>query len=290
MKFADPTNDIAFKKIFGDENKTEILISFLNAVLGFENRDKIEEITILNSYQHPDIMELKNTILDIKAQDGNHNRFIVEMQVDKDVSVAKRSLYYTSKSYVAQIKKAENYKKLKKVYFIGILNFSIFDNSNYISRHLILDNETLKQEIKDFEFTFVELPKFDKKLKELETVIEKWIFFIKNASNFEMIPQELGSIEEFKEAFETARYYQWTENEMEVYDYLQIREGRRISELDTAREDGEMKGKIEGKIEGKMEGKIEEKIATAKIALNQGLDIDMIILLTGLSIEEIKKL
>ena len=30
MKFADPKNDIAFKKIFGDENKTEVLISFLN--------------------------------------------------------------------------------------------------------------------------------------------------------------------------------------------------------------------------------------------------------------------
>jgi len=27
MKFADPKNDIAFRKIFGDENKKEILTS-----------------------------------------------------------------------------------------------------------------------------------------------------------------------------------------------------------------------------------------------------------------------
>ncbi|MBT4605991.1 MAG: transposase, partial [Thiotrichales bacterium] len=36
MKFADPKNDIAFKKIFGDKNKTAVLISFLNAILEFE--------------------------------------------------------------------------------------------------------------------------------------------------------------------------------------------------------------------------------------------------------------
>ncbi|RUM55609.1 MAG: transposase, partial [Nautilia sp.] len=33
MKFADPKNDLAFKKIFGDEKHKNILISFLNAVL-----------------------------------------------------------------------------------------------------------------------------------------------------------------------------------------------------------------------------------------------------------------
>jgi len=34
MKFVDIKNDIAFRKIFGNENKKEILIYFLNAVLG----------------------------------------------------------------------------------------------------------------------------------------------------------------------------------------------------------------------------------------------------------------
>ncbi|MEA3229118.1 MAG: PD-(D/E)XK nuclease family transposase, partial [Campylobacterota bacterium] len=38
MKFADPKNDLAFKKIFGNENKKEILISFLNSVLDFKEK------------------------------------------------------------------------------------------------------------------------------------------------------------------------------------------------------------------------------------------------------------
>lgn len=38
MKFADV---IAFRKIFGNENKKEVLISFLNAILDFEEKHKI---------------------------------------------------------------------------------------------------------------------------------------------------------------------------------------------------------------------------------------------------------
>jgi hypothetical protein len=36
MEFADVKNDIAFRKIFGNDNRKESLISFLNAVLAFE--------------------------------------------------------------------------------------------------------------------------------------------------------------------------------------------------------------------------------------------------------------
>ena len=46
MKFVDPKNDLAFKKIFGNENKKEILISFLNAVLDFKEEKKIVDVTI----------------------------------------------------------------------------------------------------------------------------------------------------------------------------------------------------------------------------------------------------
>ena len=44
MQFADIKNDIAFRKIFGNENKKEILISFLNAVLKLEGTSKINDI------------------------------------------------------------------------------------------------------------------------------------------------------------------------------------------------------------------------------------------------------
>ena len=242
MKFANPTNDVAFKKIFGDENHTEILISFLNSALDFKGANQIRSITIANPYQVPKIEELKNTILDINAIDGNNNHFVVEMQVEKDKEFAKRSLYYTSKSYVNQIDKGEQYRKLKKVYFVGILDFEIFENGDYISRHLILNKKTFKQEIRDFEFTFIELDKFNYELEQCDTIIKKWVYFIKNAQRFELIPKEYQDIDEFNTACEIAIQHKWSKKEMETYDYVFMQNWKQQSIIDTAKEDGYSSG------------------------------------------------
>ena len=274
MKFADPKNDIAFKKIFGDENKTEVLISFLNSILDFKNTKQIKSLTIVNPYQVPKIEDLKNTILDIKAINKDDEEFIVEMQVEKDKNFAKRSLYYTSKSYVNQLDKAEKYPTLKKVYFIGILDFAIFETKDYISRHLILDTKTLKQELKDFEFNFIELKKFTLSLQECNTLAKKWIYFIKNAESLKLIPKEYENIEEFKTAFETAKIYNWDKDELEVYDYVSMQEGKRISEIETARLDGIEKGKLE----------------VAKNLLLANVNIEIIKQTTNLTTQEIQNL
>jgi len=278
MKFADPTNDMAFKKIFGDENKTEVLISFLNSILDFKNNKLIKFVTIANPYQIPQIKDLKNTIVDVKAINQDNEEFIVEMQVEKDKNFAKRSLYYTSKSYINQIEKGEEYYKLKKVYFIGILDFAIFDTEDYLSRHLIVDEKTLKQELKDFEFSFIELKKFKLNLNECDTIAKKWIYFIQNADNFEVIPKEYEDIKEFKEAFSIATQYNWSEKELEIYDYVSMQNGKRISELLTAKEEGIEQGEKNAKIE------------IAKVSLKNGLDIDTISLITGLTIADIETL
>ncbi len=281
MRFADPKNDIAFKKIFADENKTEVLISFLNSILDFKGKRLIKSVKIANPYQVPKIKDLKNTILDIKAVNQNNEEFIVEMQIEKDIHFAKRSLYYTSKSYVQQIKKAEEYPSLKKVYFIGILDFAIFETEDFISRHLILDEKTKKQELKDFEFTFIELKKFNLKIEECDTAAKKWIYFIKNAENLEMIPKEYENIEEFKTAFLTAQIYNWNREELEIYDYVSMQEGKRLSELETA--------KLEGEKRGIKKGERKKQIEIAKNLLDV-LDIETIAQKTGLSKKEIEEL
>lgn len=274
MKFADPKNDVAFKKIFGDEHKKEILISFLNAILDFKDEKEIVDIEILNPYQVPKIEELKETILDIRATDRSKNQFIVEMQKNDKGDFHKRSLYYTSKAYVNQLDGGKNYKLLKQVYFIGILNFNIFDSENYLSRHLILDKQTQKQELKDFDFTFIELVKFNKELHELNSIADKWIYFLKNANRLDLVPKEFDEIEEFKEAFEIANSYSWSKKELEIYDYIRLKEMDKINELERA----EIKGEIKAKIE------------IVKNLLKQNIDINIISISTGLSIEEIEEI
>ncbi len=282
MKFADPKSNIAFKKIFGNDNKKEILISFLNAVLDFKGEKEIKEITILDPYQAPKIEGLKETILDVRAVDGRGISFIVEMQIKKQPYFDKRVLYYASKAYVSQIESGEEYPKLNQVIFIGVLDFEMFEGKDYLTRHLILNKKTLKQEIMDLELNFIELPKFKKKENELKTVVGKWIYFIKNAKNLKVIPKILTTPKEIVEAFEIADKHTWTKNELDVYEYWQIQEtGDRLAN-ELALE--------EGKKEIYEQGILHDKIDTAKKMLKDNVPVDTIVKYTGLTKEDVESL
>lgn len=223
MKFVDIKNDVAFRKIFGNENRKEVLISFLNAVLSLKNNNKIVNVEILTPYQLPALKGGKVTIVDVKAKDQNNKIYIVEMQVAEVDGFDKRVLYYASKSYSAQIERGDEYEKLNPTYFIGILDFEVTQNPSYINRHKIIDIETSENYIKDIEFNFIELPKFNKKENELNSIIDQWVYFIKNAENLNVIPENLQD-QGLKFAYEDADKHNWTKDELEAYDYALMRE------------------------------------------------------------------
>ena len=281
MKFVDITNDMAFRKIFGNDNKKKSLISFLNAVINLPNNEKIVDVEIINPYQLGKLSEGKSTIVDVKAKDENGNVFIVEMQVAEMDYFNKRILYYTSQSYVSQLDKGVQYNKLKPVYFIGILEFEIGQNKNYFSRHKVLDVETQEHIIQDVEFNFIELPKFDKQINQLETSIDQWTYFIKNAENLTLIPEGVKD-EGLKEAYTEADKQNWTKLELEDYERASIKERDEIGRIEFAEKKGEKKGEIKGRLEGKLE--------VAKTAKKMGLAIPDIVKLTGLSEREIENL
>ncbi len=289
MRFADPKNDLAFKKIFGDENHKNILISFLNSVLDFRDNKAIVDVSLANPYQVPKIPELKETILDIKATNKDGYTFIVEMQKKDLGDFTKRSLYYTSKAYISQLPKGNDYTQLKKVYFIGILNFNIFDSKNYISRHLIINQETNSQDLDDFEFSFIELPKFTKELQELQTILDKWIYFLQNAQNLTIIPEAYKDIKEFNEAFEIVTQTTWDTKELEVYDYISLKEFDEINALRTAERKGMEKGLEQGMEKGLEQGERNKQLEIAKNLLDV-LDDATIVQKTQLDIQSVKHL
>ncbi|TAF46317.1 MAG: Rpn family recombination-promoting nuclease/putative transposase [Sphingobacteriales bacterium] len=266
MKFVDVKNDIAFRKIFGNENKKEILISFLNAVLMLENDKKIISVDILTPYQLPDLKGGKVTIVDVKAKDQSNKNYIVEMQVAEVDGFDKRVLYYASKSYSSQIDRGDLYEKLNPIFFIGILDFEVTQNKDYISRHKIIDTQTSENFIKDIEFNFIELPKFNKQEIELTSVIDQWVYFIKNAEDLEVIPENVKD-KGLKIAYEDAIKYNWTKEELDAYDYVLMREQ-------------DDRGVISLKV----------KKEIAKKFLSSGSSVELIALNTGLTIEQVKKL
>jgi len=285
MKFVDPRNDVAFKKIFGNEHKTEILISFLNAVLNLTGDREIQTVQILNPYQTPRIAELKHTILDIRATDKRGVTFIVEMQVENMEALKKRFTYYVAKSYVSQIERGDDYPKLNQVIFIGVLDFTLFEGEDYLTRHLILNTNTHKQELKDLEFNFIELPKFTKTEAELETNLEKWAYFIKHAGDLEVTP-ESADFEELRTAYEEANRFNWKKEDLEIYEYrgIKIQDARGAIQLATK------KGLQKGRREGRREGRQAEKHAIAREMLAKGYDMAEIAEMTGLSLAEVTAL
>ena len=284
--FVDPKNDIAFKKIFGDTRKTEILISFLNAVLELPN--PIASLTIASPYQPPKIIDLKETTLDVKAVDTEGREFVVEMQVEGNEYFGKRALYYLAKSYVGQIRKAEDYKQLKPAYFVGILNFNMLDGESYLTRHILINQDSGHQDLQDFEFNFIELKKFSKNVSELDSIVDKWIYFIKNAAELDVIPSVITE-RPLIEAFDTANQMRWSKAELEVYDFWSGKEGDASAQLETATKVGHQEGMQQGIAQGIQQGKNENAIEIAKKLLDV-LDSETIALKTGLSLNEIKAL
>jgi len=285
MKFVNPKNDVAFKKIFGNEKKKEILISFLNAVLDLRGNKEIKDIDILNPWQAPKIEGLKYTLLDVRAKDKRGVTFIVEMQVERAAGLRKRFAYYVAKAYSSQIRRGEEYPKLNQVIFIGILDFEEFENEHWLNRHILVNTETCTQDIKDLEFNFIELPKFHRKENELRTVLEKWVYFIKNAGELEVVPANADT-PALRSAYESANHFGWTPDELEVYEYWGIRSQDERGKLQASFEKGEQKGKQEGIREGIREKAVE----TARKMLSDGLDTDMIMKYSGLSADEILSL
>ena len=265
MKFVDIKNDVAFRKIFGNENRKETLISFLNAILDFRDDQRITDVEILNPYQLPKLKGGKVTIIDVKATDQAGRTYIVEMQVGDADGFEQRVLYYSSKSYTDQIKRADFYRKLRPVIFIGILNFVHTANKRYISRNQICDVETGEQTIKDMEFTFVELPKFKKQLHELTTLSEKWVYFFKNAENLTVIPEDIND-EGLVSAYEQANVFTWTKSELDAYDYAFMREEDARARMDKAIQKGEQKGRKEAEAKAAAEKAQLKREAAAKQA------------------------
>ena len=234
MKFVDIKNDIAFRKIFGNENKQEILISFLNAVLELPRGKKIKRVEIKNPFQLPEIKDLKSSILDVRVLDERNISYIVEMQVEELEGFDKRVQYYTAKQYSAQISKGQDYPKLNQVIFIGILDFIFFeDDDETITRHRTVNIKTQKSTLNGMEYNFIELPKFTKELNECKLLVDKWIYFIKNAPNLDVIPTNVKD-EGLKHAYEGAYRHNWTKEELEAYHYSEMRQQDEIGKTEIA--------------------------------------------------------
>jgi predicted transposase/invertase (TIGR01784 family) len=297
MKFIDPRIDFAFKKIFGGEDTKDILANFIESLLGLSGNKKLKNITILDPFSAPRVKGLKISIIDVKCTDLSGVSYIVEMQVKKTKAFFKRIQYNAAKTYANQIAKGEDYPKLNQVIAITITGFTLFEELDaYVTRHATRETETGKEYLSEIIYYVVELSKFEKKIEIPDNVLDKWIWFIKYASEIEEIPNNMKE-EVFVHAFEKARVANMSPLELEYYDKASMAIADEIGALELAKEEGEEKGRKEGIKEGRKKGikegiekgrKKQQKIMVCNMR-EKGYSADKIAELTGLSISEIEK-
>lgn len=290
MIFINPKTDFAFKKIFGSEQSKDILISFLNSLL-YGGQSRIQDLEIINPYLAPKIQGIKDTYLDVKARLADNKMVIIEMQVLNLEGFEKRILYNAAKAYSIQLEPGEDYTLLNLVIALTLTDFEMFEDLPQVVSTFVLKEKTVLTDypINDLELVFVELPKFTKALDELETLADKWIYFIKSARGLETIPETMGQVPEIRKAFEVANQANLTREELEALEQREIYIHDQRNAIRLALRQGIQIGREQGIEVGREQGIQESKIEIARQMIGV-LDEDTISRITGLSVEEVRRL
>ena len=284
MRFLDVKTDYAFKKVFGSADSKPILISFLNALIGFPKGREVTDLVIVDPYQIPLLQGMKDTYVDVKATLADGREVIVEMQVLNVKGFEQRILYNAAKSYSRQLREGEDYTLLNPVIALTLTDFTLFDGEEICSRFLLLEKERFIQYRDDIELIFFELPKFILNEGQLMTIQDKWLYFVKNAGRLNVVPQVLDEAP-IREAFAIANTAAMSQEDLEQqerrHDFIRLQRGSQAK----AFEDGQASGRAEGQAEGEQA----KALAVARNLLPM-LEDAAIAAATGLSEETVARM
>ena len=280
-KYINPHTDFGFKRLFGSECNTELLISFLNTI--FHGKQNIQKVTYINSESRPGFFV-------VRCENDNGEKFIVEMQNVYQEFFKDRTIYYSTFPIREQAQRGGDWDfHLNPVYTIGLLNFNFADGLENAKRWhhevKLMEVDTHEVFYDKLTYIYVEIPKFDKKESELESMYDKWMYVLKNLSNLMQRPAALQE-RVFTRLFEQAEISKFDKQELKLYEdsvnaYRDI-----VNAIRTAEKKKYAEGRAEGRAEG--EKKAKERIASNLLAL--GVPIETIMQASDLSEEEIKNI
>ncbi|KEO71594.1 Rpn family recombination-promoting nuclease/putative transposase, partial [Anditalea andensis] len=179
--------------------------------------------------------------------------------------------------------------ELKAVYTIAILDFVFEEDRHEPGKYRydvkLSDIETKKVFYNKLTFIYLEMPKFNKTIDELETRFDKWLFVLRNLNKLDRVPDKLRE-QIFEKLFETAEIAKFTPQQIRSYeDSLKYYRDLKNS-LDTAREEG----MEEGIVKGMEKGREARAYEIAEELIKNDVKMDVIIKSTGLTKEQIEKL
>ncbi|PEF30471.1 ATPase [Bacillus thuringiensis] len=176
--------DFAFKQLFGTNGSEDILIAFLNAMLQDSLESPIASLQLEDPHLHREYEEDKLSILDISATLNTGIKVNVEIQLNNNHDMVKRSLYYWGRLYTSQLQKAMPYSALHKTITINLLNFVMFSEHPAFHTTSILWNTQQKKLLSDdIEIHTIEIPKlteqwYEEKVNPWKDPFVRWLLLL----------------------------------------------------------------------------------------------------------------
>ena len=293
-KYLNPKADLTFKKVFGEH--PDLVKSFLNAMLPFDKPE--EEITWIE-YLNPEIVPVnpfrKDSIVDVRCRDKAGRQFIVEMQMMWTSAYKQRVLFNASKVYVSQLGRGYDYELLQPVYSLNLVNDTFSDSEDYYHDYRIVEIAETKEVIEGLRFIFIELPKFtprnygDKKMQVL------WLRYLTEiGEDTRKVPDELLANPEISKAVTQLEESAFDEDQLlgyeKFWDVVSTQKMQLSSTLRDGLERGLKEGLERGLKEGRKEGRDRALYETAVKMKLEGIAIETISRITGLSVDDVAAL
>ena len=284
--------DWAIKRLLRQKANFGVLEGFLTVFLN----EPIKIVDILESEGNQQQANDKFNRVDIKAKNSKGEIIIVEIQNTSELYYLERVLYGVAKAITEHINLGNTYKEVKKVYSISILYFDLGKGSDYIyvgqnnfvglhaQDHLIIstkEKDTIVRKSPSEIFPTYILVRVNEFNKVAKSPLKEWVEYLINGV-ISPDTQAPG----LQEAREKLKYYSMSDAERYAYDEHINSIMIQNDVLGNAR----LEGMEEGKAEDRAEGRAEEKNNIARKMLANGLSIEQIALITGLTEQEIKGL
>lgn len=274
-KYLDPKADLVFKLVFGEHK--DLAMSLLNALLPLSKDEQITELEYATPEMVPENPGKKNSVVDVRCTDAKGRQFIVEMQMYWNRYFQQRVMLNASKAVVKQLDANENYRLIKPVYCLNLVNDIGFKSApeEFYHDYAIVNVAHTDRIIKGLRFVFIELPKFrPHSIKEKKMAV-LWLRFLTEINrSTDEVPSELLENEETRKAISLVEKSAMSEAQLDAYERFWMN----VSDEEAF---------IETKY---YEGRAEERIANAQSLKENGVPIDVIAKSLSLTDEELSQI
>lgn len=291
--------DWAMKRLLRNKANYVVLEGLLTTLL--EEKVTIQKLLESESNQEDEFDKYNR--VDMLAENSKGELVLIEVQNNNEYAYFQRMLFGASKLVTEYINRGQGYDKVRKVYSVNIVYFSLGHGKDFVyhgKTEFVGIHEGDVLELSPFqkqtfkvdkvsqlypEYYILKVNDFNKVAK---TPLEEWIYYLNTGE----IP-ETAHAPGLAEVRERLKVDGMTKGEREAYyrhlDNIVILRNNIYTERAEGRAEGRMEGRAEGRMEGRAEGEHAKALEIAHRLKAMGLSVDVIIGATGLSAEEIEK-